>query len=223
MDELDLVIFDMAGTTVEDHGEVPFAFNTALADHHIHITPEGIKDVRGLSKRQAILQFIPPGLGQARIAEEVYTSFQSHLIRRFGEEGVHAIQGAEATFHMFRVRGVKIALNTGFDREITSFLVEALGWLAGMVDAVICGDDVQQGRPAPYLIFRAMEQTGASSVHRVANIGDTTNDLHAGYHAGVCWNIGVLSGAHDRQALENAPHTHILPSVAELLQLWKSA
>jgi phosphoglycolate phosphatase-like HAD superfamily hydrolase len=88
---------------------------------------------------------------------------------------------------------------------------------------VVCGDDVTQGRPAPYLIFRAMEATGASSVHSVANVGDTTLDLQAGHNAGVRWNVGVLSGAHDRQALERAPHTHLLLSVAELTGLWPAA
>ena len=62
-----------------------------------------------------------------------------------------------------------------------------------------------RGRPAPYLILRAMEATGASSVHKVASVGDTTLDLQAGYNAGVRWNVGVLSGAHDRQSLETSP------------------
>jgi len=30
---------------------------------------------------------------------------------------------------------------------------------------------------------------------------------------------GVLTGAHDRAALEAAPHTHVLDSVADLEQL----
>jgi phosphoglycolate phosphatase-like HAD superfamily hydrolase len=65
-----------------------------------------------------------------------------------------------------------------------------------------------------------METAGASSVHRVANVGDTILDLLAGYNAGVRWNIGVLSGAHDRQLLESVPHTHLLPSVADAARLW---
>ena len=84
----------------------------------------------------------------------------------------------------------------------------------------MCGDDVAEGRPAPYLIFRAMEATGVSSVHRVANVGDTILDLRAGHNAGVRWNVGVLTGAHQRQLLESVPHTHLLPSVAELPSLW---
>jgi phosphonatase-like hydrolase len=119
-----------------------------------------------------------------------------------------------------REHGVRIAVNTGFDRETTEMLLDALGWGGGFFDAVVCGDDVAQGRPAPYLIFRAMESAGAGNVHRVANVGDTALDLLAAHNAGVRWNIGVLSGAHERAQLEDAPHTHLLPSVAELPSLW---
>jgi GNAT superfamily N-acetyltransferase len=115
-----------------------------------------------------------------------------------------------------------VALNTGFDRETTDLLLAALGWAGGTVDAVVCGDDVPQGRPAPYLIFRAMEAVGATDVQRVAVVGDTVLDLQAGYNAGVGWNIGVLTGAHDRKTLEAAPHTHILASVAEVPGLWQN-
>ncbi len=48
-------------------------------------------------------------------------------------------------------------------------------------------------RLLPNLIFRSMEATGASNVHRVANVGDTILDLRAGYNAGVRWNVGVLT------------------------------
>ena len=220
MDELELVIFDLAGTTVEDRGEVPAAFSAALAGHGIEVTREQIKNVRGASKRQALRHFIPAGPEQARLAEGAYASFRAHLAQRYAAEGVRAIPGAAPAFHWLRERGVRVALNTGFDREMTGLLLGALGWTDGLVDAVVCGDDVPQGRPSPYLIFRAMEATGARSVHRVANVGDTTLDLQASHNAGVRWNIGVLSGAHDRRALEGAPHTHLLPSVADVLCLW---
>ena len=89
-----------------------------------------------------------------------------------------------------------------------------------MVDAVICGDDVAEGRPAPHLILEAMRATGIADPHRVASVGDTVLDLEAGWNAGVRWNIGVLSGAHDRAALERAPHTHIVQSIADLPPLF---
>jgi phosphonatase-like hydrolase len=122
-----------------------------------------------------------------------------------------------------RDRGVRIVLNTGFDRVITDLLMSALGWTRGVVDAVVCADDVAQGRPAPYLIFRAMEATGTRSVHRVANVGDTIRDLQAGSNAGVRWNIGVLSGAHSAEQLRRVPHTGLIPSVRALPGLLTTA
>jgi len=220
MKSVELVIFDLAGTTVEDRGEVPAAFADALASHGISISPAQIRSVRGASKRQAILHFIPPGPQQIACAESVYESFREHLAQRYQSDGVRPVAGADTTFISLRERGVRVALNTGFDRETTSTLLDALGWGNGFFDAVVCGDDVAQGRPAPYLIFRAMESAGACNVHTVANVGDTALDLLAGYNAGVRWNVGVLSGAHEGTQLEDAPHTHLLSSVAELASLW---
>ena len=45
-----LVIFDMAGTTVEDRGQVPAAFAATLAANGLAITPDEIMRVRGASK-----------------------------------------------------------------------------------------------------------------------------------------------------------------------------
>jgi phosphonatase-like hydrolase len=95
-------------------------------------------------------------------------------------------------------------------------LLGALGWNDGAVDAVVCGDDVVRGRPAPDMIFRCMELTGVAHVESVANVGDTVLDLQAGRNAKVAWNVGVLTGAHERALMAAQPHTHLLSSVAEL-------
>lgn len=220
MDLPELVVFDMAGTTVEDRGEVPAAFTAALAEIGIAVTAEQLVAVRGASKRQAVLSFIPEGPQREETAERAYASFKRHLAERYAA-GVKSVSGAMETFAWLRGRGVKIALNTGFDREITDLLVSALKWQSGAVNAVVCGDEVRQGRPAPQLIFRCMEVTGTQIVRKVAALGDTTLDLQAGHNAGVRWNIGVLSGAHKREQLEKQPHTLLLASVRELPSIWE--
>jgi phosphonatase-like hydrolase len=216
-----LVVFDMAGTTVQDQGEVPAAFTLALSRQGVEVSPEQLNAVRGASKRQAVLELMPEGPGRESRAERAYAAFKLELAHRFSL-GVKSIAGAAETFEWLRKLGVKVALNTGFDREITDLLLNALRWNTGMVDAVACGDEVRLGRPAPYLIFRCLELTEIQSVHEVAVVGDTALDLQAGYHAGVRWIIGVLSGAHSREKLERERHTHILPSVAELPTVFES-
>jgi phosphonatase-like hydrolase len=219
MDRPRLVIFDMAGTTVEDRGEVPAAFQAALAEHGLSVSPEQINAIRGASKRQALLHLLPEGPDRQARAERAYASFKQQLAQRFSA-GVGTVPGTLQTFAWLREQDVKIALNTGFDREITELLLSALGWTAGLVDAVVCGDEVSMGRPAPYMIFRCLEKTQTLSTRHVAVVGDTALDLQAGDNAGAAWNIGVLSGAHSLEQLQRQPHTHLLGSVAELPALF---
>ena len=217
-----LVIFDLAGTTVEDRGEVAAAFTAALAEEGIEVTPEQVNAVRGAAKRQAVMNLLPDSPDRAARAEQAYAAFKQQLAGRYAQ-GVQAIAGAEQTFAWLRERGVKIALNTGFDREITELLLTAVGWTPGRVDAVVCGDEVRQGRPAPQLIYGCLEATGTLCIHDVAVVGDTTLDLQAGHNAGVHWNVGVLSGAHSHEQLQQQPHTHLLASVADLPSVWEAA
>lgn len=219
--EVELVVMDMAGTTVHDAGEVPAAFRAALAAHGIALSDEEIARVRGASKREVIRQLVAHHLptAAATLPAAVYDDFRAALAERY-RAGVRAAEGAAEVFGWLRARGIRVALNTGFDRDTTRLLLDALGWAEGTVDAVVCGDDVRQGRPAPRLIFRAMEAAGATDVRRVMNVGDTELDLRAGWNAGVGWNVGVLSGAHPRERLERAPHTHLLHGVAALPELW---
>src|SRR4051812_25934846 len=92
-----LVIFDMAGTTVVDQGEVPAAFTAALAAQDISVTPEQLNAVRGASKRQAVLNLMPEGPNRGERADAAYVEFKRDLARRF-REGLKAMPNAVETF-----------------------------------------------------------------------------------------------------------------------------
>jgi phosphonatase-like hydrolase len=222
MKDIRLVVSDMAGTTVKDSGEVVRAFSAALADHGIETSAAQINAVRGASKREAIATLVAPKYGADAVrVEAVYAAFKMHLQRVFTREA-EPVAGAVEMFAWLRNNNIKLVLNTGFDRDITGILMDALRW-RDVADAVICGDDVPQGRPAPYMIFRAMEATGTPDVRQVLNVGDTVSDLQAARNAGVAVSVGVLSGAHPREQLEREPHTVLMDSVADLPGLWSSA
>ena len=219
---IDLVVCDMAGTTVQDDGQVPRAFTAALAEHGVAVTAEAINALRGASKRQAIFELLPPTPDRAALSERVYASFRTQLGRVFGA-GVRAVPGAVDAIAQLRARGIRVALNTGFDRDTTNLLLDALGWRSSVVDAVVCGDEVAAGRPAPDLIHACMKAVGVTEAKRVANVGDTVLDLQAGCNAGVRYNVGVLSGAHKREQLEREPHTHLVASIAAVPALLGAA
>jgi phosphonatase-like hydrolase len=184
------------------------------------VSAEQINAVRGASKREAIATLIEPRYGRdAARVEVVYASFKNHLQRVFTREA-EPVAGALETFAWLRQHNIKLALNTGFDRDITEILLDALRWRQ-VADAVICGDDVPQGRPAPFMIFRAMEATGTTNVRQVLNVGDTVSDLQAAQNAGVAVSVGVLSGAHTRAQLAREASSYLIDSIGKLVSLWR--
>ena len=58
----------------------------------------------------------------------------------------------------------------------------------------ICADDVPAGRPAPWMIFRAMEATGVFPPAAVVKVGDTVIDIEDGRNAGA-WSVGVVDSS----------------------------
>lgn len=218
---LDLVVLDMAGTTVEDGDQVVEAFTGALRQHQIVVTQADLQAWRGASKRDVLRAFVERDYGAGHPnndwhVEEIYSTFRTRLEAAYAQGGVRAVPEAEATFGWLRRHGIRIALTTGFYRRVTSILLQAVGWDGDAVDAVICSDEVPLGRPAPYMIFRAMEATGATDVRRVVKVGDTVFDLRAGRNAGLDVVVGVLSGSQTREQLSQVEGVHLLASVAEL-------
>lgn len=213
-----LVVLDLIGTTVQADDAVPNAFAAALAAEGVTVTPAQLHAVRGATKRIALERLLADVPDRRERAERAYARFHAELLGAYATGCVSEVPGAAHLVERLRAAGVRVVLNTGFDRALAWHLLGVLGWQA-LADAVVCGDDVPVGRPAPYLIFRAMEATGTTRVREVANVGDTALDLQAADNAGAGWNIGVWSGAHDRATLATAPHTHLCRSVADVATL----
>lgn len=212
-----LVVLDIGGTIVEERGDVPQALTTALSHHGIQSSPDEIRRRRGASKREIVRYFVEkqvaPGAGRDEIITAIYDEFSSILIKAY--LSVPAIAGAESAIRQMRHDGYLLATTTGFDRAVTTSIVQRLGWEQYFV-ATICSDDVAQGRPAPFMLFHAMEAARVENVAEVMAVGDTPLDLQAATNAGLRAAVGVLSGAGTAEALRREPHSHILPSIASL-------
>lgn len=101
MNELDLVVFDMAGTTVRATDQVSAAFQGAFEQVGVTLSDEEILSVRGRSKCEAISELLTRHLSaidERRLAAGVYSDFQRILIERYEEHGVESIDGADETF-----------------------------------------------------------------------------------------------------------------------------
>jgi phosphoglycolate phosphatase len=211
-----LLVSDFAGTVMRDDGAVLAAYRSALDEFNIPFTEEQLAERRGANKRAVFRELA----GDDGVADRALGAFEAALRREHETGEVREIEGAEAAMLALKGAGVKLALTSGFDRGLVDLLVGRLGW-EDLFDSVLSGSDAPEGRPAPYLIYRAMTELGVHDVSRVAVVGDTPLDLRAANNARAGWVIGVLSGAHGIETLGLTPHTHLLPSVAGLPELFR--
>jgi phosphonatase-like hydrolase len=217
---IELVVFDMAGTTVYDGDTVHNALLAALAGAGIVATRDEVNAVMGMPKPVAIRRLASTHRATPPPDEElaaIYADFERLMLTYYRTDpSVRETDGAESVFRELRARGIKVALDTGFRRAIVDAILSRLGWDSTVIDASVASDEVDRGRPHPDLIHRAMEATGVRDVTHVAKVGDTPADLLEGDAAGCRLVVGVTTGSHARAELEGHPHTHLIASLREL-------
>lgn len=209
----------MAGTTVYDPDGVGGCLKAALDDAKIAWNDADVRSIMGIPKPVAIAELaerVGVKLSPAQI-DTIHRDFQERMIFHYrSSDEVREILGAAGIFRVLRHHGVKVALDTGFDRSIVEVLLERLGWDDGLLDATAASDEVPRGRPYPDLVHRLMELTGVTDPKEVAKVGDTASDLQEGTAAGCGLVVGVTTGSFTRSQLESYPHSHVLDSLAEL-------
>lgn len=224
MNQIELVVFDMAGTTVKDKNYVGIAFQQAMALHGYNISIEAINPLMGYKKPIAIrmmLESLQPdkNLITEALISAIHQEFVDSMISFYSTTNeIAALPNVEETFSTLREAGIKIALNTGFSRDIADVIVKRLNW-HDKIDMLVASDQVPNGRPYADMINKIMLELNISSASLVAKIGDTEVDINEGINAGCRIVIGITTGAFTKEALEKYNPTHIIGNMAELIQI----
>ena len=216
-----LVVFDMAGTTVDEDNVVYKTVRAAINSAGYDFTQEQVQAAgAGKEKSQAIRDVLALD-GQHHSESEVatiFTDFKQRLGHAYQDLDVREQPGAKAVFEKLRERGIKVVLNTGYDRATAEGLVKKLGWNVGAeIDALVTASDVANGRPAPDMIHYAMELTGVQSASSVAKIGDSQIDIEEGINAGCGMTFGITTGAQSEEQLQQSKPTAVLHQLSDLL------
>lgn len=223
-----LAAFDIAGTTVDDGGAVYDALRSAVEELGATVADADLAHWMGTDKVTAITNLAR--LGGVDIddtaAQTAFARFQAIIADSYRTDPPQPVAGADQTIARLRAAGVKVALTTGFDRAVVEPLLASLNWGLATddvdhtvsLDAIVTTDDVPAGRPAPYMIFRAMERCGVASVSAVLAAGDTAVDVQAANNAGAI-SVGVLTGQTPGSTLEANCADHVLASIAEIPKL----
>ena len=217
-----LVVFDLAGTTVDGADQVPHFLQKALADYGVDIPFADANERMGLPKPVAIRELLEihalPPTTTDDLVSRIHRRFVQDMTDYYqNSPDVKEKEGTSETFAFLKKHNIRVAVDTGFDRQITDAILERLCWRArNLIDTSVTSDEVENGRPHPDMILKAMQLTGIAEVTEVAKVGDTASDMQQGRSAGCRWVIGVTTGAYTAEELQKEPHTHLIQKLAEL-------
>jgi phosphonatase-like hydrolase len=211
--QIQCVVFDMAGTTVNEDNIVYKTLQAALNHFNVpvdldHVLLHGA----GKEKFQAIKDIIsnsPYELDEKLQLDIAYTNFD-----------VTPMPGAEQVFAALKQSGIKVVLNTGYNRATAENLLGQLGWTEGQqIDLLVTASDVLHNRPMPDMIFYAKDKLHLADTKHMVKIGDSCIDIEEGKNAGCLLNIGITTGAQTETQLMEAKPDYIVHSLTDMLDI----
>jgi phosphonoacetaldehyde hydrolase len=199
---LKLAVFDWAGTTVDYGCMAPAAvFVEGFRRQGVSITLEEARGPMGLEKRAHIEALaVLPRIAEAwrqrhdkpmqpADVDAMYSDFVPLLLAVL-EQYSGLIPGVNDAMDELKAMGIRITASTGYFVEAMEVVSKAAARQGYRPEFTISANQVPAGRPAPWMIYRAMEALGVYPSPAVMAVGDTVPDVEAALNAGV-WAVGV--------------------------------
>ena len=221
--QIQCVVFDMAGTTVNEDNLVYKTLQAAINHYNVpvdldHVLLHGA----GKEKLQAIKDIISnsPYALDEMVELEAFNYFLAQLDIAYKNFKVTPMPGAEKVFIALKEKGIQVVLNTGYNRATAESLLGQLGWKEGVqIDLLVTASDVLHNRPMPDMILYAKEKLNIADTKQIVKIGDSCIDIEEGKNAGCLLNIGITTGAQTETQLMQAKPDYIVHSLSEMLEI----
>ncbi len=217
-----MVVFDMAGTTVDEDNVVYKTLYKAINEAGVDVTLESVLlHGAGKEKLKAIKDILLAcGVVNNEVTNTAFQYFLKYLTDAYNDLSIKPQIGAIDLFIELRTLGIKVVLNTGYNRETAELLLAKLGWQIGsQIDGLVTASDVLNNRPMPDMIYLAMQQQNITDAAFVVKVGDSAIDIEEGKNAGCGFSIGITTGAHTVQQLQSANPDFIINNLHALLPI----
>ncbi|TDE09011.1 phosphonatase-like hydrolase [Dyadobacter psychrotolerans] len=217
-----MVIFDMAGTTVNENNVVYKTLMRAINERQFDFTLEEVlSEGAGMEKLQAIRSILASKqIADEVLANDIFKTFKKLLKTAYEDLDVTEQNNATPLFAELKKKGISVALNTGYDRQTAEGLIGKIGWQkATHYDELITASDVEKNRPNPDMILLAMKNRAIEHPDQVVKVGDSAIDIEEGQNAGCLFSIGITTGAQTREQLLSAAPDFVIDNLMQLLAI----
>ncbi len=223
MSNVKMVVFDMAGTTVNENNVVYKTLKKAINEAGFTVSlDEVLSEGAGKEKLQAVKNILQryAHVTDDTIANQIHDTFLHLLEEAYRTLDIIPQPNTEEVFKALKEQHIITVLNTGYNRKTAQSITDKLGWKEGTdFDCLVTATDVGKNRPSPDMILFAMKQFHLTYTSSVVKVGDSIIDIEEGKNAGCGMNIGITTGAHTYEQLQSAYPDYIIDDLRELLPL----
>ncbi|MDQ2752914.1 MAG: HAD hydrolase-like protein, partial [Bacteroidota bacterium] len=135
MNNIQLIVFDIAGTTVKDNGEIATAFWMALKEYGYLVPTNKINALMGYKKPEAIRKMVEEyEQNKERISDDYINAIHERFLELMIEhyqtvKEIVPLPNVREVFSFLKENKIKIGLDTGFSKNITDVILNRLNWV----------------------------------------------------------------------------------------------
>lgn len=175
-------IFDMDGLMFDTERLVYENWQGMMDELGLVYNLEVFKQTIGKRKKE-VEQFYYDVYGADFPYWELADKGRARYVRRIESEGIPVKTGLYEILAFFKEHGVKIALATSTSRQ-TAELNLRLAKVTDYFDALVCGEEVKNGKPHPEVFLTAAAKLGLAP-EDCAAFEDSINGIKSAYAAGM--------------------------------------
>lgn len=218
-----MVVFDMAGTTIDEDNMVYKCVKKALNEHGIAASLDQVlHHGAGKEKQHAIkdvytevMQDIPSN----ETISTIYLTFQELLTDAYDHMEMKLFDGVKPVLFFLQKRSIKIVFNTGYTHAVASKILSKVDLVKGRdIDLLVTADMVHNSRPAPDMITYALQHFNIKPWECI-KVGDSAIDILEGKNAKVKYSIGITTGAQTKEQIAEENPDFIIDNLRQLIPI----
>tara|TARA_B100000282_G_scaffold1987_1_gene1366 strand:- start:153 stop:755 length:603 start_codon:yes stop_codon:yes gene_type:complete len=184
--KINMIVCDMAGTIIQEKGIVYKSLYNTIKLIKPDLERKEINKFYGCNKKEVIDYFVDiqkmnsPDIVKNNLNSEFNYFLKQEYKNNKDVTLIH--HNLPSFFNALREQDIKIALNTGYNKEIQKVLIDKFN-LNEYIDDYISSQEVSRGRPYPHMLNNLIRRNNINDPSSVVKIGDSIPDILEGKNA----------------------------------------
>lgn len=206
---IETVLFDMDGTLIDTNALIHESFVHTFNHYGLSFTDDEILSFNGPPLQDTFNTINP------KLAGEMIDTYRVHNLANH-DKFVKVFPTVVETLERLKERKIKMAVVSAKMKPGVELGLEITN-LRQYFDSIISVDDVNNPKPHPEPVVKAMEQLGGRKETSLM-VGDNSHDIESGNNAGV-QTVGVKWSSKGEAFLKQFDPTYMIDEMRDLLKI----